>query len=466
MQESLVQQFVSQYDSKIRQVSRRIFNNPSKLNYLYLKEEFYSLFKNAINTFYTDHTKTSAQNLTYFIGRTFQNGVANLSDQIKSNQWFMKPCCPLCRYLDKQIIYLKIESKRLKCSACLDKVTFYQNKLNDSIDPVTRFEIESQLELYRIFADHSKDGMRCPQCNNWTPHSVIQPNDTCLCCPYSKCNFFGEISQFRFNCVHPAAIFFKDSDNVEFLPEFLDNNPSCETPEVIIENNLQEQKYFNSIIQVINEQYNSIENISFNKTVIPKQCMYKAFESVLHLHKTEMINYLLFQQNTLNFPIQSIIFQEYIAILQEHMPFSFVENGLKYYVVDYLDPNLNLFDGISIFDSIITNEYTIKNETQEHFIGSKILKDYGPYFIGQLIDITDIQTNQSLINCVEKHSFSEIKLSPNDVVPGNKVRVEHFRVPSHYNIAHTMILQGVKSNISRKLTKIYKDQFAKVATQS
>ena len=84
---------------------------------------------------------------------------------------------------------------------------------------------------------------------------------------------------------------------------------------------------------------------------------------------------------------QCKIFQEYIRLLEETLPFSFKKSKKVYVVESLLDENVSLFDGVSNFEGVINENGVIKNRTMEFYIGGRQGSITRPYYIGKLLSL-------------------------------------------------------------------------------
>jgi len=111
---------------------------------------------------------------------------------------------------------------------------------------------------------------------------------------------------------------------------------------------------------------------------------------------------------------------------------------------------------ISIFEEEVTEHFTIKNKTEEKYFGEEDGKDYGKCFLGKIIDITDLSSNESILSDLESYSFSVINLSE-EIAPGTMVRVSHLRIAPSYTLGSLKILQVICSKIRARINKKMKE---------
>jgi hypothetical protein len=309
--------------------------------------------------------------------------------------------CPGCFYLGKtnsvQFCY-----KILKCNECLSKI-------KSSYSP-------KEINLFKTFSEHSKSGYRCPDCKRFIPNE----NKSFISCPYFDCCFTGSVSSLK-KMHHPKT---NETTN-------------------IIKTNLNESNF---ILKVIEEQQNITSYNSYNSTLIHKKLIYQAFSNLLKKFPLKMASYLLLNSRTGGF--QHKIFQEYISLLEESFPYCYKKKNKIFRINSLLDPNLNLFDGISTYNSIINSNLEIKNDTKEFYLGGRKCSYIKPYYIGKLLSIINKKTGESLNHLVKEYSFSIIKMK--NIEPGIEVTVTHLRVYPHYQMSAMSHINRIRKNIIEK----------------
>ena len=125
------------------------------------------------------------------------------------------------------------------------------------------------------------------------------------------------------------------------------------------------------------------------------------------------------------------------------MPFTVRKYGIEHEIYSLLDPHLDLFLGISEFEAVVEGG-TIPNNTKERYVGGRECLDHGPCFIGLLCDIVDEEGN-SIKDKVYQYTFSQIKIA--NVEDGTKVKITHFRIPSHYEMNGLVQLQRIRKRL-------------------
>lgn len=298
-----------------------------------------------------------------------------------------------------------------KCSKC-------QLALEKENDP-------KQILFYKTFANHNRNGYKCNDCKRFIPHP-LNSSITNIICPYINCMFTGNLDEmkkiFHPNSFNSSVIEIASSEeNIKELPENAD--------------------LLKSIIQ---SEYSTVPYTSSDFTVKQKFLIYKSFLQLLDSDAEKLTSYLL--DNSRSGGFQHKIFQKYISLLEKEIPFSFKKKNIICNVDNLLSNNLNIFEGISTFESIVNENLEIKNETKEFYIGGRKATYAKPYYIGKLLNI--INNDLSLMSHVTEYSFSKVKLT--NVKPGTNVTVTHLRVPPHYQMGAMALINRIRKNIVDK----------------
>jgi hypothetical protein len=198
------------------------------------------------------------------------------------------------------------------------------------------------------------------------------------------------------------------------------------------------------IKDIIETQSNNTAYSSSDFTVRHKQCVYQAFRNLLDKFPEDMVDYVLNNTDS-HMGFQHKIFQEYVSLLEASLPFVVFKNRRPIKIDSLLDENLCLFDGISVFDGIVNDKLSIKNETKEFYIGGRKAAYTKPYYIGKLLNIIQRDTKTPLTQFVKEYSFSRIRMR--DVKPGTLVTVTHLRVPPHYQMGGMAYVNRIRKKI-------------------
>lgn len=392
------------------------------------------------------------------IGPYLAKALTKLGDSLKHDVDFVKrvstPICPACRTLNQKE-FLVYEGKLLRCASC----TREHIRLEEKSRTIRE---EYEYRIRKVFSLHSRKGRRCPSCERFIPESYINAQKTSrVSCPYDNCAWFGIESELE-PMTHPLGQ--STGMTVSINTPISDGWGSGDTemgdlidaqeinPDIRIEQSEKYQKELAIAQDVIKTQKSRLLREPMKK-VIKRYLMYEAFESLLNSDPEGMIAYLIHGKALGERPIQSLIFQKYIRLLENKLPFSIYSEDGETEVYSLLDPTLNLFLGTSEFQALVRESGLVPNNTHEIFTGAKCK---GPCFIGLLCDVMDTDGN-SLLSDVEYYTFSSIKMKA--TVPENTlVNVVHFRIPPHYEMYSLVNLQRTRkhivSSIRRRLRTI------------
>jgi hypothetical protein len=195
--------------------------------------------------------------------------------------------------------------------------------------------------------------------------------------------------------------------------------------------------------EVIDYQSGNVPYSSSDFTVKHKLLVYQSFDNLLKSHPDEMVDYLLNKSRSGGF--QHKVFQEYIKLLEASLPYNIKKSNKLYKIESLLDDNLNLFDGISTFEAIVTDKLEIKNNTQEYYIGGRKASYAKPFYIGKVLSILEKRSGAPLMHKIKEYSFSKIKLK--EVDPSIEVVVTHLRIPPHYQMGGMVYVNRVRKKI-------------------
>ena len=143
--------------------------------------------------------------------------------------------------------------------------------------------------------------------------------------------------------------------------------------------------------------------------------------------------------------LQAKIFQEFIKTLENNLPINMKRYGKDVEIYTLLDKHLEIFLGVSNFETTVSEKQLVHNETEEEYVASTG-NNMGKCFIGLVEDVTDIETGLSLKDEIESYSFSSVTMNKS-VKPGTVVKVTHLRIAPHYEIGGLVQLQAVRKKI-------------------
>lgn len=458
----VVPQLIAHYSNKINLLAIKAYGEAGRGNSVAsfaFKERAKTEIRTAINTFLfkSEHWKTGRDVNSYLL--TCLNRLADRilwdSNNVKK---YNSPVCPGCKHIGSRS-FLNQEDKYLKCETCFKETLRLPNEillLRNKIDKTKQDKInislfESRLRIHKAFSIHSKKGYHCLNCFRFLPESLN--GEFGISCPFDDCDYFGSVNELKI-MPHPVSmcqrvtvslqsVKAKFSDSKKELQDYFEADNV--NPDVKMEIHETFEIEFEQLISVIDEQIKSVQRVNSSGTMVQKLLMYEAYQNMLKQYPEEMISYLVHRKQVSDFPIQSRIYQEYAKLMEETLPFTIKRNNKSYTVCSLLDPFLQLFDGKSEFEAEVNYNLSIPNKTVETYIGGLNFKDYGPCFIGMIIDIIDKNTNKSIKNNIKNYTFSQINMV--DIEVGTPVIVKHFRIKSHYEIGSLVYLQRIRKKI-------------------
>jgi len=442
------------YDKKLNSLAYRVYGDSSTgvpdVAVKAFKESAREELRSAICTFlFTKEHWRTGRDLDPYLRLCLNRLAQRRTWEINSIKIKHAPVCPLCRENGRKEI-LQPESGMLRCKNCTDEM----DRLFDDIRRgATDTSLQYRYNMHAIFSLHSKRGSRCPDCSRFIPGSSFSDNG--VSCPYDDCIFIGQESELK-ACSHPMVTFgdkrqqsigkvptHSSSKDGMLVSAFADMSVSADA---YIDVKSRFEHEYKVLVSVIAEQLDRVKRTNSPSTIVQKTLMYEAYQEMLEEHTVEIISYLVHQQQKSDFPIQARIFQKYVELVEMNMPFTITKGKKEIDIVSLTDPELSLFNGISEFDATVRNNNTIPNKTKEEYIGGRSFKNYGPCFIGRIIDVAYKESGASLRDKVVEHSFSQI-LMDKSVEPGTEVTVTHFRILSHYEMDSLVHLQRIRRSI-------------------
>lgn len=444
--EWLVEELMEHFSGRIHSLSTYVHGSEQGVALEAFKEWARKTLDKGVRTFIfkKEHWRNGRS-----IGSYLAKALTKLGDTLKHDIDFVKrvstPICPACKTLNQKE-FLVYEGKLLRCAACTCEHTRLEEK-NRTIRE------EYEYRIHKVFSLHSRKGRRCPACDRFIPESYINAQETNrVSCPYDNCVWFGIESELD-TMNHPlgqstgmtVSINTPISEGNTEMGDLIDAQEI--NPDIRMEQSEKYQKELTIAQDVIKIQKSRSLREPMKK-VIKKYLMYEAFQSLLNSDPEGMIAYLIHGKALGERPIQSLIFQKYIRLLENRLPFNIYSEDGETEVYSLLDPELNLFLGTSEFQALVRESGLVPNNTHEVFTGTKCK---GPCFIGLLCDVTDVDGN-SLLSEVEYYTFSSIKMK--STVPENTlVNVVHFRIPPHYEMYSLVNLQRCRKRITTSISK-------------
>lgn len=402
---------------------------------------------NGLETFITLH-KNSGRSIGPYLTTILNRKAEYIRSDLLCAKKMTAPICPACKlYGNKE--FLTIENKNLHCNECKQEITRLENQI--SLSNSFKDKLQDKLRLRKIFVSHSRKGYRCPECERFIPDSYISQYG--VSCVYNDCGYFGTLNELE-SARHPTGLKYEsfvwlDSTNNEGASkaDYYTMHLQPENAEAFSNIDIKEQceNEYNILIDTIKAQEDKIKRTEKPNKSRLKLLMYQSFKNMIDSDTEDMVSYLARGKHFSEHPLQSRIFQEFIRLVENNLPFTVTKGGTDYEVYTLRDPIINLFLGVSEFDSIIKNGI-IPNMTIETYLGGRQMKDFGRCFIGKLLDITDVKTGRSLINNVLGYTFVDIRMDAS-VFEGTEVKVSHLRIPSHYEMLGMVPLQRIRRKL-------------------
>jgi hypothetical protein len=434
----LIESFLKDHQSGISTIHKIYLNSADKLSLKAFSVELMDELRTGCVTFLNNNSSSIEELNSYlfYIVNAFAKKRAKVP-QAKNKTRYL---CPGCLFLGGDIL-VEFINQIFKCEVCADE-------LKRATDP-------KNILFLQTFSRHNKQGYRCKDCNRFIPHPLDQ--STVVSCPYFDCCFIGPWSELK-RMHHPSTQSNPENLILDVVKEngiSLHDTLSDDRIDILSQLEIEEEldSKVNLLRNIIDIQYNGVPYNSSDFTAKHKMLCYKAFNNILNSYPLEMVNYLLNSSRSGGF--QHKIFQEYIRLLEASLPFFFKKNNKLHKVVSLLDENLNIFEGVSIFNAIVTDKNTIKNGTSEFYIGGRKAKIVKPYYIGKVLNIIDNKTKKSLLSHIKEYSFSLIKVC--DIAPGTEVTVSHLRVPPHYQMGGMVYVNRVRKKIIDRARIIEKE---------
>lgn len=414
--ELFVRDFMDRNINAINNLCFSVYGQSSKLSILAFQEIISAELKKACYSFVNN--SHDPKYIDSYLFSCIRRTIKNLNNEDKSSVYV----CPACKYLNR-IEILEVKGKKLSCNICRNAVVSARSQAEET--------------LFTTFYEHGRKGYRCPDCDNFIPERGADM----VRCPFPNCFFVGEAEALK-SMRHPSI-----KVNLE-IPSLnnqeVNSNRSPDT-EIVVQDDFR--GYLKVLNDVIDSQINLIHYKSNESTIKNKLCMYQAFKNIIDKYPEEMISYLIFLNR--NVRMQHKIFQEFVKLLEDSLPFSFKKNGKMYEVKTLTDENLCIFDGLSEFTATVDEKHEIPNETQELYVGGRKGSYCRSFYIGKVLDIIDIDSKESILGKMKEYTFFKIIMA-DDVEPQRKVMVKHLRIPPHYQMGGMVYLNRIRRNIVDK----------------
>jgi ribosomal protein L37AE/L43A len=417
---------------------------------------FNALLKMGINNFFKNKNylkSTNESHLSNYISRVLKNVTNGYISQFEVAEKVKLRNCPVCQPLK---IKLTTKNGLLYCHNCNERIAQLSEQLKIEINKEFKLKLKSEILLHKIFEYHSKTGYKCNDCSSFIPKSYLIAVQSC---PYPTCSWFGDINLLK-PMAHPTLSFHKNNKfsgkNAwdDYISIVQSKQDATGSGKVSLDKNVSAisrihisqtyNKQLKALTDTLIEQRASLLRTKTYSQSFKTLYMYDAFLSMLHKNEQDMIRYLV-HEGLGNSPIQCKIIQEYIAVIEKNMPIEIIKKADPHTIYSLMADELGLFLGISEFESVVTDNMYLVNNTKEEYVGGRNFKNFGPCFIGYVIALKDAETDACYMNNMDNYTFNKIYMK--DVKPGTNIKVTHFRIASHYDMGPLIPLQKVRKKV-------------------
>lgn len=441
--EYILNNIYTHFESYIKSRTKFIYGVTDAISVKSLWTEITPNIKKAIVCF-VNKELYKERSIEPYLNKTILFASLNIYNALNKSATTGKKVCPACKYNGHSVFLNELPNDMYECSRCQQNVE--QLKLLQ-IDKLT---LESKIKLFSTFARHSKSGIECPDCNQFIPDSSRDQNGN-YSCPYPNC--FGYVKSI--NTIvksHPVKRIKVDSFKVS-----LDAGVSS-----VISDKEESQEFKLATKEVFKEKQRFLgESLLAYKKFLDKstnscttrqmKLMCDAYLVSLFKYGPEMVQFLFSNKGSGDNSLQSKIFQEYVELIKNALPFEIQRRNKVIDIYNLCDPNLALFEQISEYDAVVADRI-IGNNTKEIYIGSRGGKNHGNYYIGSILDITC--EGESILDYIDEYTFHKIKLNTSKF-DGKEVHVKHYSILPHYEIGSLVYVRKVKSEIYNRALKYY-----------
>lgn len=422
----LVESFMKNHSAGIKTMHHVYYKTDNQLSLDALKLEITNELRTGCTTFLNKGSPIEELNpYLFYIANAFCK--KNAAPVIKKITEYI---CPGCLFLNKETTILLVNNI-FKCEVCSSELEYTTDA--------------KKIALLEMFSKHSKMGYHCNDCDRYIPQPLDNASD--ISCSYFDCCFVGSWHSLK-KMHHPSikkipekTILDSPSESGASLKNSIVSNELRVDQQMEIKEALDDR--ISMLHDVIDFQSGNVPYSSSDFTVKHKTLVYEAFSNLLEIYPEEMVDYLLNQSRSGGF--QHKVFQEYIRLLETSLPYNIKKGNKLYKIESLLDDTLSLFDGISVFNNIVDDKLSVKNNTQEYYFGGRKASYAKPFYIGKLLSISNKKTGDSLLENVMEYSFSKIKMK--DIDPGIEVTVTHLRIPPHYQMGGMVYVNRVRKKI-------------------
>jgi hypothetical protein len=367
--------------------------------------------------------------------------------------------CPACKEYKMREV-LDFDGKSFLCNNCYLKINDISKEIKNCSDSITLDYLEKKLYFVKSFSKHSKDGVKCPNCNRFVPESCYI--DDFLICPYPKCN--ADCSE-AIPMKHPVQVIKRYTVDINYKPKELEGtNYSgiyCTDKEDAF-NLLDDEEDLKNKKEIIQNVIRMQKKTHANLKKMPnKYCMYEAFEYILQNFPEDMVKYITIGGQRDGISIQSMIYQAFCNKMEKYLPIRFFTKGQQVLIENVLDSRLHLYDGAKQFTNFVDQNNCVKKKIQYNLDKNTFEKSIETQdsFIAKIFSITD-QYGCELIDFVDEYNFTSVKMKNDDKVkPGTVLTIKYYSIRPNYTLGSMIYLQRIKKKLkdstSRKLETLY-----------
>lgn len=451
--DAVIERFLEVRSDTVSFFCRKAYNDVNPVSLAAFKEVLKEELRNALISFVNAGHGLTPDGVRSYLSLCVKSAASKAASENKRTVHI----CPGCKSLGRTE-YVEYRDKFFICHSCQSELVSGENK--------------ERLNLFKTFSVHSKKGYRCLDCERFIPQS--QEGISVVTCPYTDCIYTGRSSELEpmrhpsIKSLHSSEVSLDvtvgegDAVMKDFITDsgasrsgskgerlgltYSMKNGASTGSSLQVKEDIQSQ--LSILLKTISDQKSALAYRSNDSTLLLKTLMYKAYENIIAANPEEMIAYLVHENRNGGF--QHKIFQEFVNLLEQSLPFKFVKNGKHYEIKTLLDPSLCIFPGESVYTTDVMND-VIENKTEELYVGARKGFYCKSYYIGKLLEVTIDGTGEDVTKNVSDYTFFRINMKKGSVPSGTRVRVRHLRVPPHYQMGGMVHLNRIRRNIVDKV---------------
>ncbi len=410
--------------------------------------------KTAIDTYLIHEKWQDGISIVSYLKKTINTFTFNLiHEDCKESKRYIGFGCPLCKEIRVKELLENNGCNVLICKSCTNQLKTLESSNSH------HKAIHDKIALLKVFATHSIDGVKCPNCNKFVPNSI--KTEFGFDCPYPGCKtHFDNCEPLKHPIVFENRRFISTNQPLVANSSSQKIFASTELGDLYCDSGanahalLSNEEEFLEKFTIISQTIDAQKKINISSRKLPnKLTMYEAFKEVLYEYPQEMINYIIIGGRDGEVAIQSLIFQKFSAIMKHKLPISIFSKGEHVYIDNPLDKRLNLFEGIRQFTNFIDHNLILKKKDRYSVQPGGLIEDSSKHFIGKLISIEDMHGN-NLIDCIDYYNFISIKFEYTDKIKvGDDVIAKYYSILPSYTIGSMVHMQRIKKRIKDSVHK-------------